>query len=138
MVGRSATARRQDQERAKRRQESGHELIYAGRAAFVSFLAMPGAGELIRAAVRSWPGVEAVPHRFRGTEYRLFAKLKEGGRRERASLRMSTYLSSAFLGRNLPVSGCTGVAPTLLCVSGTSWTVIRVGENLLPIGPAPA
>jgi hypothetical protein len=36
---------------------------------------MKGAGELIREAVTSWPGVEATPHRFGGIEYRL-------GRRE--------------------------------------------------------
>ena len=29
-----------------------------------------GAGERIREAVASWPGVEAVPHRFGGIEYR--------------------------------------------------------------------
>src|SRR5262249_62331791 len=34
-----------------------------------------GAAETIREAVMSWPGVEAVPHRFGGTEYRY-------GRRE--------------------------------------------------------
>ena len=28
-----------------------------------------GAGELIRDAVSSWPGVEAAPHRFGGIEY---------------------------------------------------------------------
>ena len=36
---------------------------------------MKGAGELIREAVTSWRGVEALPHRFGGIEYRL-------GRRE--------------------------------------------------------
>ena len=35
---------------------------------------MRGAGALIREAVISWPGVEAVPHRFGGTEYRLARK----------------------------------------------------------------
>ena len=30
-----------------------------------------GAGEQIRLAVTAWPGVEAHPHRFGGTEYRL-------------------------------------------------------------------
>ena len=30
----------------------------------------PGAAETIREAVMSWPGVEAMPHRFGGTEYR--------------------------------------------------------------------
>jgi hypothetical protein len=35
---------------------------------------MKGAGELIREAVLSWPGVEAVPHRFGGTEYRFGRK----------------------------------------------------------------
>src|SRR5690349_17787212 len=30
---------------------------------------MTPAGELIRAADTSWPGVEALPHRFGGTEY---------------------------------------------------------------------
>ena len=35
---------------------------------------MQGAGELIREVVSSWPGVEAVPHRFGGTEYRLGRK----------------------------------------------------------------
>src|SRR5205814_5158527 len=34
-----------------------------------------GAAEAIREAVTSWPGVEAAPHRFGGTEYRY-------GRRE--------------------------------------------------------
>jgi len=34
-----------------------------------------GAAEAIREAVMSWPGVDAVPHRFGGTEYRY-------GRRE--------------------------------------------------------
>jgi hypothetical protein len=32
------------------------------------------AGELIRQAVTSWPGVEALPHRFGGTEYRYGRK----------------------------------------------------------------
>jgi hypothetical protein len=32
------------------------------------------AGERIRAAVMSWPGVEAVPHRFDATEYRYGRK----------------------------------------------------------------
>src|SRR5215472_4216963 len=36
---------------------------------------MRRAGETIREAVTAWPGVEAVPHRFGGTEYRY-------GRRE--------------------------------------------------------
>ncbi|WP_338199364.1 luciferase family protein [Candidatus Nephthysia bennettiae] len=35
---------------------------------------MRGASELIREAVMSWPGVEAVPHRFGGIEYRLGRK----------------------------------------------------------------
>ena len=35
---------------------------------------MKGAGELIREKVLSWPGVEAVPHRFGGTEYRVGRK----------------------------------------------------------------
>ena len=35
---------------------------------------LPGAGELIRDAVSAWPGVEAVPHRFGGTEYRYGRK----------------------------------------------------------------
>ena len=35
---------------------------------------MRGAGELIRESVLSWPGVEAVPHRFGGTEYRFGRK----------------------------------------------------------------
>ncbi len=35
---------------------------------------MKGAGELIGEAVTSWPGVEAVPHRFGGTEYRYGRK----------------------------------------------------------------
>ena len=35
---------------------------------------MKGAGDLIKEAVLSWPGVEAVPHRFGGTEYRLGRK----------------------------------------------------------------
>jgi hypothetical protein len=35
---------------------------------------MRRAGEQIRAAVTSWPGVEAVPHRFGGTEYRCGRK----------------------------------------------------------------
>jgi hypothetical protein len=33
-----------------------------------------GAGERIREAVMSWPGVEAIPHRFGGTEYRYGRK----------------------------------------------------------------
>src|SRR5207302_7055023 len=33
-----------------------------------------GAGVLIREAVTAWPGVEAVPHRFGGTEYRFGRK----------------------------------------------------------------
>lgn len=37
--------------------------------------ATKGAAEEIRDAVTSWPGVDAVPHRFGGTEYRY-------GRRE--------------------------------------------------------
>src|SRR6266478_4011435 len=35
---------------------------------------MKGAGALIRETVLSWPGVEAVPHRFGGTEYRYGRK----------------------------------------------------------------
>jgi luciferase-like monooxygenase len=35
---------------------------------------MTGAGDLIKNAVTSWPGVEAVPHRFGGTEYRYGRK----------------------------------------------------------------
>jgi hypothetical protein len=35
---------------------------------------MKGAGELIRQEVASWPGVEALPHRFGGTEYRYGRK----------------------------------------------------------------
>ncbi len=35
---------------------------------------MRGAGEAIREAVISWPGVVAVPHRFGGTEYRFGRK----------------------------------------------------------------
>jgi luciferase-like monooxygenase len=35
---------------------------------------MKRAGELIRETVGSWPGVEAVPHRFGGTEYRYGGK----------------------------------------------------------------
>ena len=35
---------------------------------------MRRAGELIRAEVTSWPGVEAHPHRFGGTEYRYRRK----------------------------------------------------------------
>ena len=37
--------------------------------------ATKGAADAIREAVTSWPGVDAVPHRFGGTEYRY-------GRRE--------------------------------------------------------
>jgi hypothetical protein len=33
-----------------------------------------GAGDAIRKAVMSWPAVEAVPHRFGGTEYRYGRK----------------------------------------------------------------
>jgi len=44
----------------------------AGRSLLVD---MKGAGERIREAVTSWPRVEAVSHRFGGTEYRY-------GRRE--------------------------------------------------------
>ena len=33
-----------------------------------------GAGERIREAVMSWPGVEAIPHRFGGTEFRYGRK----------------------------------------------------------------
>jgi hypothetical protein len=35
---------------------------------------MKRAGLLIREAVTAWPGVEAVPHRFGGTEYRFGRK----------------------------------------------------------------
>ena len=35
---------------------------------------MKGAGVLIKEAVLAWPGVEAVPHRFGGIEYRLGRK----------------------------------------------------------------
>ena len=35
---------------------------------------MKPAGELIKDAVSSWPGVEAAPHRFGGTEYRYGRK----------------------------------------------------------------
>jgi Luciferase len=37
-------------------------------------LVMKGAGELIRDAVSSWPGVVATSHRFGGTEYRYGKK----------------------------------------------------------------
>lgn len=37
-------------------------------------MTMKQAGELIREAVMSWPGVKAAPHRFGGTEYRLGRK----------------------------------------------------------------
>ena len=33
-----------------------------------------GSGELIHETVTSWPGVEAFPHRFGGTEYRVGRK----------------------------------------------------------------
>jgi hypothetical protein len=33
-----------------------------------------GAGQLIKEAVGAWPGVEALPHRFGGTEYRFGRK----------------------------------------------------------------
>ncbi|HXN78401.1 MAG TPA: luciferase family protein [Candidatus Dormibacteraeota bacterium] len=33
-----------------------------------------GAGERIRDAVMSWPGVQVIPHRFGGTEYRYGRK----------------------------------------------------------------
>ena len=35
---------------------------------------MKGAGQLIKEAVGAWPGVEAVPHRFGGIEYRFGRK----------------------------------------------------------------
>jgi hypothetical protein len=35
---------------------------------------MNGAGEVIRQELTTWPGVEAVPHRFGGTEYRYGRK----------------------------------------------------------------
>jgi hypothetical protein len=35
---------------------------------------MPGAGRIIRDEVASWPGVEALPHRFGGIEYRYGRK----------------------------------------------------------------
>ena len=35
---------------------------------------MKGAGERINEALMSWPGVEASPHRFGGTEYRYGRK----------------------------------------------------------------
>ncbi len=35
---------------------------------------MKGAGQVIREQVASWPGVEAVPHRFGGIEYRFGRK----------------------------------------------------------------
>jgi len=35
---------------------------------------MSGTGELIRQELTTWPGVEAVPHRFGGTEYRFGRK----------------------------------------------------------------
>lgn len=35
---------------------------------------MNAAGDLIRNAVMSWPGVESVPHRFGGVEYRFGRK----------------------------------------------------------------
>ena len=34
-------------------------------------MSIPGARKRITEAVRSWPDVEAVPHRFGGTEFRL-------------------------------------------------------------------
>jgi len=36
-----------------------------------------GLGELIQDAVTSWPGVEAIPHRFGGTEY-LYGRKEMG------------------------------------------------------------
>ena len=39
------------------------------RGAFV--MAIPGAAKEILATVSEWPGVEAHPHRFGGTEYRI-------------------------------------------------------------------
>ncbi|MEP7357794.1 MAG: luciferase family protein [Anaerolineales bacterium] len=41
-------------------------------------MAVSGAGAAIRAAVESWPGVEAGPHRFGGTEFRLGPKREIG------------------------------------------------------------
>lgn len=35
---------------------------------------MKGLGDRIQEAVLSWPGVEAIPHRFGGTEYRYGRK----------------------------------------------------------------
>ena len=35
---------------------------------------MKGAGDRIREAVMSWPGAEAIPHRFDGMEYRYGQK----------------------------------------------------------------
>jgi luciferase-like monooxygenase len=35
---------------------------------------MPGAGDRIKAEVGSWPGVDALPHRFGGVEYRYGRK----------------------------------------------------------------
>jgi Family of unknown function (DUF5519) len=40
-------------------------------------LGVGNAGELIREAVMSWPGVEAAPHRFGGTEY-LYGRKEMG------------------------------------------------------------
>lgn len=37
-------------------------------------MSIPGAHERIDAAVSAWPGIEARPHRFGGTEYRLGAR----------------------------------------------------------------
>ena len=37
-------------------------------------MGMRGAGALIRETLMSWPGVEAVPHQFGGTEYRYGRK----------------------------------------------------------------
>jgi hypothetical protein len=37
-------------------------------------MGVDGAGVRIRAALVAWPGIEAHPHRFGGTEYRLGAR----------------------------------------------------------------
>ncbi len=47
---------------------AGHRLVAKGD------IDSMGAGDLIRAAVLSWPGVESVPHRFGGIEYRYRRK----------------------------------------------------------------
>ena len=81
---------------------------------------MKGAGELIKEAVLAWPGVEAVPHRFGGIEYRLGRKEMghvhgdrladlpyRGSSMTRSSRRVAPSSTTSCLNRGGSVAGWT-------------------------------